>query len=64
MAKDYLSEFHGRFYHPIPPQADNDELADKGDRLILKHVICQEPKIFVAPKGTLYAGWVIGVMED
>ena len=48
------------FYKGITPQADTVELAENGDRIMLKHD-WHGMKIFVAPKDVLHAGWVIGV---
>jgi len=52
--------FEKRCYTPLKPQQDSNELAEAGDRLVLKHIVGQNPKLFVAEKGTPVAGWVIG----
>jgi hypothetical protein len=50
---------NGIIYEPIVPCADTDALADLGERLMLRHAM--PSSIFVAPKGELNAGWVIGL---
>jgi hypothetical protein len=59
------ARWHGRYYKSIPPMGDFDELAAMGDRLVLVHGSrCHpETKMVIAPKGMLWAGWVVGVFE-
>lgn len=54
--------FEDRFYTPIDPQADSDQLAEQGDRLMLYHLPWGNPKLFVAKQHELSGGWVIGMM--
>lgn len=46
-----------------PPQADTEELAAKGDRLMFRHDN-YESYLFVAPKDMMHSGWVLGVFEN
>lgn len=48
-------------YKPIQPQADNEELAKKGERLILLHTD-EGPKLFIAPMEVIHSGWVVGLI--
>lgn len=54
--------FEGRQYTVVTPQADTDEIALKGDRLLLVHDQTQS-HLMIVPRGDLYAGWVVGVFE-
>jgi hypothetical protein len=55
-------------YTALPPQADDDGLARKGERVILfqlrsggnQHIAT----LRVAPKGVVSAGWVIGIIQN
>lgn len=51
----------GHWYEALTPGPDTDELAAKGERLMLKHRAHNGPIFFVAPKGVLTAGWAIGL---
>lgn len=53
--------YRGMEYEPVDPQADSDELAAQGDRLLLYHDRGGEPLMYVAKRGEVNAGWVIGV---
>ena len=58
-------------YQPCIPLADSEELASEKTRLVLYHggsigqingkIYGENTKIFVAPKGEMVAGWVIGI---
>lgn len=58
--------YNERPYCPMHPVADNDELAEQCDRLMLYHNTQQRssPEFRIAPKGELTAGWVIGLFVD
>lgn len=62
------STFCDQSYSPVAGGAlpDSEYLAGLGDRLMFKHGSATEPKLalFVAPKGVLHAGWVIGVFDE
>lgn len=55
----------GRIYDPITPQADNDDLAAQGDRLVLQHGSPSQPQVrfATAPAGVVTYGWVIGIFR-
>ena len=53
----------GRWYRPIPTQADNEELSKMGDRLILQHAHHADPSFHIADEGIVTAGYVIGIFE-
>lgn len=53
--------YDGRMYEPVTPQADNDTLAQRGDRLVFLHEVQRESRLLIVPKGELNAGWVLGV---
>jgi hypothetical protein len=59
------ASWNGRFYIPMKPVADNEELALAGDRLMFRHGSPTLPasEMFVAHKGQLTSGWVLGVFE-
>ena len=46
-------------YIPVNPTADTDELADQSQRLMFIHRR-DESHLFIASRGTLYSGWVLG----
>jgi hypothetical protein len=54
-------------YKPIIPIADNEELANKGIRVILYHkrfgAGFHTAEILIAPQGIVSSGWVIGIIE-
>lgn len=50
-------------YYPIKPEADSDELARRGSRLMIRHST-KNLEVLVAPKGVLYGGWVIGLLKE
>lgn len=58
-----VARFEGIFYEPINPIADNDELASRGERLMIRHGSPTQPdsQLFFAPKGELTSGWVLGI---
>lgn len=64
--KKRIAIYNGREYDIVnPPQADNDELANSGDRLVFHHDrIHGGSTLSIAPKGVLHAGWVLGVFID
>lgn len=52
-------------FDPIPPRADSQEIADAGERLMYRtdgHIF-RRVKLFVAARGILTAGWVIGLIK-
>ena len=55
-------------YAPVAGGAlpDSEYLAALGDRLMFRHGSPTQPKLalFVAPRGILHAGWVIGVFDE
>lgn len=52
-------------YVPCASVADSDDLACRGARVLLRHVLKSAPVFVVAPRGELTSGWVIGfVAED
>jgi len=59
--------FQDRPYEPVMVPggqllADSDFLASKGDRLMFRHTQSdQVPNLFIAPKGEINHGFVIGV---
>ena len=54
-----------RAYNPVDPQADSVELSEKGDRLMFRHNAKQGfPNLFIAPKGELTSGWVLGIFTS
>lgn len=56
-----MKHFHGDFaYHPIEPQGDNDHLARRA-RLVLYHDVKTGPRLFIAKRGELVAGWIVGL---
>jgi len=56
--------FGGRAYTAISPMGDSERLAAMGDRLMFTHgEILTEAKLFVAPKGTVTVGYVVGLMK-
>lgn len=52
-----------RFYEPIVPQADDETIAAKGDRLILRHHQSDGPDFHIAPRNEVHSGWVVGIFE-
>lgn len=54
------------WYEPTsPPVADTQELADAGRRIILYFAPRADSiRISIAPKGVMYAGWVIGTVKE
>lgn len=52
--------FNGAPFEATTPHADIAAEADAGPRLILYLWSEDAPEIFIAPAGTIYAGWVIG----
>lgn len=48
-----------RAWHPVQIQPDNDELAER-ERVMVRFSHFSEPEFFIAPPGTMYAGWVVG----
>ena len=64
MAK-WKTVYQGRTYQPTTPTGDFDALASEGDRLMFRHDITKDgPEFFVAPRGELNAGWVIGIFKE
>lgn len=51
----------GRYWEPVVPCGDNDDLSARSERLMMRLSAHEDPEFFVAPRGSLYAGWVIGV---
>ena len=47
------------FVQVMPPVPDSDELASAGRRVLL-YFTPEMPSVTVVPKGTIFAGWVIG----
>lgn len=61
------STYCGRNYSPVlVVQADTEALATLGERLMFRHGSPTQPNLtlFVAQKGVLHAGWVIGVFDE
>ena len=54
-------QVNGHSYLFVPPQADSDELAARGHRVLLYLQAWQKPVFITAPQGVVTAGWVIGV---
>ena len=65
MQRGAFSCWNNAFYFAVTPQADCDELAELGDRLMFKHGgACNcNSVVFTAEKGVLHAGFVLGIME-
>ena len=61
-----MSEYQGRRYEPCVPCGDSETLCERGDRLMAHHGGASDPefKVFVAPKGVIHAGWVLGIFEE
>lgn len=56
-----MKHFYGNFaYYPVDPVPDNDRLAQHM-RLMLLHDMKTGPYLFIAKRGELTAGWVVGV---
>lgn len=56
-----MAMYGDRTYAPtVPPESDTQELAEQGERLMLRHNRATDPEIFVAERGIQHAGWVIG----
>jgi hypothetical protein len=52
-------------YVPVPPQADKEEWARDYARLVFQHRIgAEQPLLFVAERGEMVAGWVIGLIKQ
>jgi hypothetical protein len=60
------AHFEGVWYTPILFQADSDELAKGGKRLIIHHgTACSpETRVYWAAKGNIVAGWAIGISAE
>jgi hypothetical protein len=62
------STYCDQHYSPVAGGAlpDTEYLAALGDRLMFRHGSATRPKLalFVAPRGILHAGWVIGVFDE
>ena len=56
--------FKNRPYTPTKPTPDDTESCDTFDRLMLRHNREDQPELFIAPRGELTAGWVVGVFTD
>lgn len=56
----YHCFYRGNVYRPVQPGADNEAWAEEGRRLMFAHGT-RDLEFFVAPKGVLTSGWVIGV---
>ena len=60
-----IAIYNGREYEIVIPQADTDELANSGDRLIFQHErLHGESKLSIVPTGVLTSGWVLGVFIE
>jgi hypothetical protein len=62
------STYCDQHYSPVAGGAlpDTEYLASLGDRLMFRHGSATQSKLalFVAPRGVLHAGWVIGVFDQ
>lgn len=61
--------YRGEPYHVVGRiEADNDTTAARGERVMLRHVRygagMHTAELFVAPKGEVCSGWVIGVIPE
>jgi len=65
MNEELSSIWLAALYTPIiPPVADNEELASKGRRIMLEHRPRSGVFLFLAEKGVVNVGWVIGLKND
>lgn len=61
--------YQGRAYQPIQTVnsgivGDSDVLCEKGDRLMFRHDRRVGSELFVAPKGELCSGFVLGLFFE
>jgi hypothetical protein len=59
MSKPWIWVNGLRWHAVMPPQADNDTLAER-ERAMLRFSAYSEPEFFVAPAGMMHAGYVVG----
>ena len=59
--------YNGEYYTPTPFMADNDEIAAKYRRVLLRHKgknLDYQAELIIAEKGIISSGWVIGFIKD
>jgi hypothetical protein len=63
-----LGDYDGQAYKAVNPTADTDELAKEGMRVILYHESAgcglHTARLYIAPKGMIFAGWVVGLIVE
>jgi hypothetical protein len=54
-------------YLAITPRPDGDDIAVNSQRVMMRHgkaFAGEKPFMFIAEKGIVYAGWVIGIVKN
>jgi len=52
--------FNGQWWEPTMITPDYSQLAEAGERMMLRFHRDKEPEFFIAPQGEMRAGWVVG----